>query len=91
MATRIEWKNRPAMIERGKRIILANWRNRMLDLEDRMGVDCILSTWFERNVYRYAASTWGLAVKPTNMNLLQKRFWNDVIDQLEIEYEIKES
>lgn len=91
MATALKWMNRPAMLKRGKRIIRAHWWSKTADLEDRIGIDAILEIWFDRNVHKYAATQWGVNVKPTDQRRMAKRFWYDVIDQLEIEYEIKET
>jgi len=86
MNGRYIWKRRNAMIARGKRIIMAHWRNYTVDgelIDDRH-----LAQWFTRNIGRYAMWQMGRSIQPQNVDGMQRKFWQDVIAELEAEHEI---
>jgi hypothetical protein len=67
MATRIEWKYREAMVQRGARMLLAHWRNRCEAAD--------LERWYRRALPRYAAFTSG--VGKDNRDAVRRAFWRD--------------
>lgn len=66
---RYTWKRRAAMIERGKRLLIAHWRNRC-EASD-------LDRWFDRHFRRYVVCHVG-NVRPTNLDRMRAAFWRDV-------------
>jgi len=79
MGDSIQWKYRKQFVKRGKRMLLANWRNRC-DNET-------LSIWWKRHVYRYAAWTSGPRIK-NNLDRIEERYWLDVEKAIDVEYDL---
>lgn len=79
MATSLKWMNRAGMIQRGKRIIEAHWRNRLIWIAHRNNMleSVLMDCWFDRHVAKYASFTTGRNVTKTDMNRVRNAFWRD--------------
>jgi hypothetical protein len=84
MLSKFVWKDRRAMIERGKRLILANWGNKKID--GRYIESCHRDVWFTRNLGRYGYWRRSVRVQASDMVIVQNMFWSEVIARLEDEY-----
>lgn len=65
----MKWMNRKAMLERGQRLMAAEHRGMIEDEQ--------LHVWFQRTLPRYASFGQSIHKQPTDVALVEQRFWSE--------------